>query len=44
MHRRMTLSVLAISVMLTGMSCVKRSDVGAPPIPTAEATSGGVAD
>ncbi|MDA0809698.1 MAG: peptidylprolyl isomerase [Planctomycetota bacterium] len=26
------------------MSCVKRSDVGAPPIPTAEATSGGVAD
>lgn len=44
MHRRMTLSVLAISVMLTGMSCVKRSDVGAPPIPTAEAASGGVAD
>ena len=44
MHRRITLSVLAISVMLTGMSCVKRSDVGAPPIPTAEATSGGVAD
>jgi peptidyl-prolyl cis-trans isomerase A (cyclophilin A) len=44
MHRRMTLSVLAISVMLTGMSCVKRSDVGAPPIPTAEATSGRVAD
>ena len=44
MHRRMTLSVLAVSVMLTGMSCVNRSDVGAPPIPTAEATSGGVAD
>ena len=44
MHRRMTLSVLAVSVMLTGMSCVNRSDVAAPPIPTAEATSGGVAD
>ena len=44
MHRRMTLSVLAISVMLTGMSCVNRSDVGAPPIPTAESTSGGIAD
>ena len=44
MHRRMTLSVLAVSVMLTGMSCVNRSEVGAPPIPTAEATSGGVAD
>ncbi len=43
MHRRMTLSILAISVMLTGMSCVKRSDVGAPPIPTADATSSGVA-
>jgi peptidyl-prolyl cis-trans isomerase A (cyclophilin A) len=41
MHRRMTLSVLAVSVMLTGMSCVKRSDVGAPPIPTAEAIPGG---
>tara|TARA_R110002072_G_scaffold303140_2_gene495674 strand:+ start:46995 stop:47630 length:636 start_codon:yes stop_codon:yes gene_type:complete len=39
----MTLSILAISVMLTGMSCVKRSDVGAPPIPTADATSSGVA-
>jgi peptidyl-prolyl cis-trans isomerase A (cyclophilin A) len=41
MHRRMTLSVLAVSVMLTGMSCVKLSDVGAPPIPTAEAIPGG---
>jgi len=45
MHRRMTLSVLAVSVMLTGMSCVNRSDVGAPPVPTAEAVpGGGVAD
>jgi cyclophilin family peptidyl-prolyl cis-trans isomerase len=41
----MTLSVLAVSVMLTGMSCVNRSDVGAPPIPTADAgPGGGVAD
>lgn len=40
MHRRMTLSVLAVSVMLTGMSCVKRSDVGTPPVPTAEPLSG----
>lgn len=40
MHRRMTLSVLAVSVMLTGMSCEKRSDVGAPPVPTAEAVPG----
>jgi peptidyl-prolyl cis-trans isomerase A (cyclophilin A) len=40
MHRRMTLSILAVSVMLTGMSCVNRSDVGAPPIPTAEAVPG----
>jgi peptidyl-prolyl cis-trans isomerase A (cyclophilin A) len=45
MHRRMTLSVLAVSVMLTGMSCVNRSDVGTPPIPTADAGPGsGVAD
>lgn len=45
MHRRMTLSVLAVSVMLTGMSCVNRSDVGTPPVPTAEAVpGGGVAD
>ncbi len=45
MHRRMTLSVLAVSVMLTGMSCVNRSDVGTPPVPTAEAgPGGGVAD
>jgi cyclophilin family peptidyl-prolyl cis-trans isomerase len=47
MHRRMTLSVLAVSVMLTGMSCVNRSDVGAPPVPTATAEAvpgGGVAD
>jgi len=45
MHRRMTLSVLAVSVMLTGMSCVNRSDVGAPPpIPTAESLNGGVGD
>ena len=41
MHRRMTLSVLAVSVMLTGMSCVNRSDVGTPPIPTADAGPGG---
>lgn len=44
MHRRMTLSVLAVSVMMTGMSCVNRSDVGAPPVPTAEALSGGAAE
>ncbi|MDA1164033.1 MAG: peptidylprolyl isomerase [Planctomycetota bacterium] len=45
MHCRMTLSVLAVSVMLTGMSCVKRSDVGAPPVPTAESLqSGGSSD
>lgn len=41
MHRRMTLFVLAVSVMLMGMSCVNRSEVGAPPVPTADALSGG---
>ena len=44
MHQRMTLSVLAVSLMLTGMSCTKRSDVGAPPVPVAEARGGGQSD
>lgn len=41
MHSRMTLSVIAVALMTTGMSCTNRSDVGAPPVPTAEAVNGG---
>lgn len=41
MHQRMTLSILAVSMMLTGMSCVQQPDSVAPPLPTAETESGG---
>jgi len=40
MQSRMILSLFATSLMLTGMSCTNRSEISAPPVPTAEAVSG----